>query len=240
MKYILLILSVLIATLPITGCLMSINRESVKKNLGFIFRPIPITKKLHKFFWGKWTMGIFECEGIHEISLIVLILLPFYLIMYILLLLCLGITVFAGITYNENLIFITYRKYVDVFVIYTVALGIISRIILLWADTWKEPKIPAKERRKAYKDFINTYNETKRIERYFLLSDELMNIAYFSNDEEEKYIFEVSQVPQIKKMVSKCSKKAALDLKYQNDRPYKFVVLDKTNNETVFQGFFKE
>lgn len=234
-----LAIAMLLTARPTILALCSINRYSVEKDLGFPFCPILIKGKLVKFFWGKWTHGFFECGGIRKISLMFFIHLPFDLLMIISILVYLVVIIVAILTGNEELMNFAYKKYGFIVVIYTILMGNITAILVHWARIWKAPKVSIKQQIEFTKKLNEDYKKAKNIEWHSLLWEELKNITCSSNNKKLKYWFEVSQIDVINELVSKSSPNAMLKLELKNEKPYKFVVQDNTNNSIVFQGFFK-
>lgn len=239
MKYIFVLLGMFLMARPITLSLRVINGQSVQKRLGLMFRPVSIKRKYIKFFWGKWNRNFFECEGKYEISLMVLFLLPFNLLMYILILTYLVLLVIASTTNNEILLMFVYWQYGLNVVIYMVLLGIVTTVSTYSSYIWKKPKVSAKKQKENIKNLNRILKDIEKQKWYYPLSEKLMNIASFSNDEKSEYWFEKSQIPSIKKLVIESSKNATFDLKYQLNEPTGFVVIDIKNNNIVFQGLLK-
>lgn len=244
MKYIFMVLgtflAMILAARPITLSLSVINRQSIQKNLGFLFRPIHIKGKLVKLFWGKWTRDFFECGGTRKISLMVFILLPFNLLMFTLILTYLIMGIVSIVANNETLMLFTYEKYGFKVIMYVVILGIFTTIFSHWANIWKSPKISIKEQKEALKKLNKVLKANKNQKWYYFLWRKLRKIACSSNDKKSEYWFELSQIPKIKELVKQSSKDALLKLEYQKDNPCEFFVLDSTNNIAVFQGLFKK
>ncbi len=240
MKYIFAIIGLLLVARPITLSLSVINKQSINKRLGFIFAPISIKQNYVKLFFGKWNRNFFEHDGKHEISLIVLLLIPFNLLIYVLILIYVVMIAVAGITNNETLLLIAYDKYVFNILIYMIIFGILTTIFTYWSYLWKKQKVSVKEQRESLKDLNKALKNFKNQKWYLPLQEELMKIAYSSNDEKGEYFFKTSQISIIRKIATKSSKNAIFKLKYQQNKPNGFVVLDITNNDTVFQGILKE
>ena len=240
MKYVFVVWGMLLAARPITLSLSVINRQSVHKNLGLIFKPITIKDKYKKIFFGKWNRDFFDCDGIPKISLIVLILLPLILLMYIFVLLYFVIIVISILMSNETLMLLTYEKIGFYVVMYTVFLGILTTIFSLWSYTYKQEKVTIQEQKEAIKNLNDGLKKTRNQRWYYPLWENLMQIAYFSNDEKGEYWFKKSQMSMITNLVKQSSKKATINLEFDGDKLCCFVVKDITNNADVFKGLIQK
>ena len=235
MKYFLVTFAMLLTARPITLSLSVIHRQSIQKKLGFLFTPIPIKGKLVNFFWGKWTRDFFECDGIHEISLLVLILLPFNLIMFVLILAYFVMVIIAFVTKNDAFMLFAYKDFGFFFAIYTMLLGICTTIFSYWAYIWKKPRVSIKMQKKALKEIDQALKVMKNQKWYYPLREEMFRISCVSNGEQGKYWFKTSEISRIKQLVNESSKNAILEVDSDG-----FTVLDSKSGNTVFHGLFQE
>ena len=239
MKYILGLVGILLFTYPITSQLLTINVHSVRKNLKFLFKPIPIKRKWHKIFYRKWTFGLFECDNRREISLMVFLLLPFHLLMFALILAYMIMLFIVLCTANENLLYFAYEKYSFALFGYMLVLKVITDVATNWARARKN-HTPIKEQIESVKEADRIFKQMKEQKWRHLLSNELFKKVSYTNPKKNIYWFEECQIPSICEMVLKSSKNAAFDLIEKPNEPTKFVVRDITDDYIVFEGVVKK
>lgn len=240
MKYISVVIGMLLVACPVTVCLTVINQYVVDGNLGGIFRLIPIKGKLlNKFFFGNWTRNFFASCGAREISLLVLILVPLNLLMYIFILTYLIMIIVALLRGDESSIMFIYKNVGFCIVMYSITLGIFTRIFTHLASELRIRKQSKKEQDGSLKDLNESMRKNHSIMWYYSLCKQLTNISCSSNDEIGEYWFESSQVPMITKLVKKSSKNAIFDMRYQKNGISEFIVKDRTNDNEVFKGLIR-
>ena len=78
----------------------------------------------------------------------------------------------------------------------------------------------------------------KKSEWHYQLYSSLIDVSARRNNKKHKFWYERAQIKEIEALVSATNQNAKLKLEQRDDKLASFIVIDTSNNYTVFEGFF--